>query len=166
MLSKQSLHNRKQDTFLYYCIFLTIIFKPEYNMTHQGSKVCSSRNHLMSNWILLTFLKPHRGPVRLYELTYLEYPYWSVTTLAPLQERYFLKTWCSWKSSTSEAKSPTNTENSGLTGAKAWVKYSYFLCTDITDRLGFMGNVIIFSCLPKTRQIKECLSYVSEFMCV
>lgn len=48
------------------------------------------------------------------QLPYLEYPYWSVTTLAPLQEGYFLKTWCSWKSSTSEAKSPTNTENSGL----------------------------------------------------
>lgn len=52
------------------------------------------------------------------QLPHLEYPYWSVTTLAPLQEGYFLKTWCSWKSFISEAKSPTNTENSGLQKAQ------------------------------------------------
>lgn len=52
------------------------------------------------------------------QLPHLEYPYWSVTTLAPLQEGYFLKTWCSWNSFISEAKSPTNTENSGLQTAQ------------------------------------------------
>lgn len=111
-------------TFLDYCTILTVTSKPGCNK--RFITYTNQDNNLV--WFLST------------EVIYLEYPYWSVTTLAPLQERYFLKTWCSWKSSTSEAKSPTNTENSGL----GKISYYYHECRGLLRFHIFKGHHTAF----------------------